>query len=129
MPVRCVWSGRRLTTDTLDIDHCFPWAAWPCGDLWNLLPAHRQINQQAKRDRLPSDHLLNEARDNILGWWNDAYLSTDSLAAQFHSEARASLPTLPGDGTPSFDDVHAAMRFQRLRLWRYQQIPEWDGPG
>jgi hypothetical protein len=35
--LRCVWSGRVLSARTLDIDHMFPWAAWPCGDLWNLL--------------------------------------------------------------------------------------------
>jgi hypothetical protein len=32
-PVSCVWSGEPLSDRTLDIDHCFPWAAWPCGDL------------------------------------------------------------------------------------------------
>ena len=37
-PLHCVWSGRRLEAGTLDIDHCLPWSAWPCGDLWNLLP-------------------------------------------------------------------------------------------
>jgi len=38
----CVWTGRSLSVDILDIDHCFPWAAWPCDDLWNLLPTHRK---------------------------------------------------------------------------------------
>jgi SAM-dependent methyltransferase len=26
-PLHCIWSGRRLEPETLDIDHCFPWAA------------------------------------------------------------------------------------------------------
>jgi hypothetical protein len=30
-PVYCVWSGQRLH-DGHDIDHCFPFTAWPCGD-------------------------------------------------------------------------------------------------
>jgi hypothetical protein len=47
-PLHCVWSGRSLTPETLDIDHCFPWAAWPCDDLWNLMPAHRAVNQHQK---------------------------------------------------------------------------------
>jgi tripartite-type tricarboxylate transporter receptor subunit TctC len=34
----------------LDIDHCLPWSAWPCGDLWNLLPASPRVNQHLKRD-------------------------------------------------------------------------------
>ena len=29
----CVWSGRRLTVHSLDLDHCFAWSVWPCGDL------------------------------------------------------------------------------------------------
>jgi hypothetical protein len=29
--VFCVWSGQRLRED-YDIDHCLPFAAWPCGD-------------------------------------------------------------------------------------------------
>ena len=37
-PLFCVWTGRHLTAD-FDIDHCFPFAAWPCNDLWNLLPS------------------------------------------------------------------------------------------
>jgi hypothetical protein len=40
-PVHCVWTGQRLRANTLDIDHCLPWTAWPCGALWNLLPAHQ----------------------------------------------------------------------------------------
>lgn len=31
--VECVWSGRRLTMASLDVDHCLPWSAWPCDDL------------------------------------------------------------------------------------------------
>ncbi len=50
----CVWTGKKLKEDSLDMDHCFPWSAWPCGDLWNLLPALRSVNQNQKSDRLPS---------------------------------------------------------------------------
>jgi hypothetical protein len=48
---------------TLDIDHLFPWAAWPCSDLWNLPPVHRIVNQKFKRDRLPSAATLSRAED------------------------------------------------------------------
>jgi hypothetical protein len=70
--LRCVWSGRRLDEATFDIDHCLPWTAWPCGDLWNLLPAHRRVNQHDKRDRLPADALLRQAADPIQDWWRRA---------------------------------------------------------
>jgi SAM-dependent methyltransferase len=54
LPLHCVWTGRRLRHDILDIDHCLPWSAWPCGDLWNLMPSHREVNQRLKREKLPS---------------------------------------------------------------------------
>lgn len=63
----CVWSGRRLTEKTFDVDHCFPWAAWPCDDLWNLFPAHRTVNHQ-KSARLPSAKVLLNAADRIMEW-------------------------------------------------------------
>jgi hypothetical protein len=65
----CVWSGVRLDLDKLDIDHCLPWSAWPCGDLWNLLPASQRVNQHLKKDRLPSAAALARARENIIAWW------------------------------------------------------------
>jgi HNH endonuclease len=125
-PIRCVWSDRPLDADSLDVDHCFPWSAWPCGDLWNLVPAHREVNQRKKRDRLPSDDLLIGRRKHIVSWWRDAY-ETEGLHPQFLSEARVSLPALAGAGGLGSDSVFAAMRFQRLRLQRDQQIPEWKG--
>ncbi len=96
-PLHCVWTGKRLQAGSLDIDHCLPWSAWPCGDLWNLVPADRAVNQQAKRDRLPAEGLLQIARGPILGWWQAAYLQGEALPRRFVEEARASLPGLAGE--------------------------------
>jgi hypothetical protein len=108
-PLHCVWSGRRLEMATLDIDHCLPWTAWPCGDLWNLLPAHRRVNQHEKPDRLQADDLLRRAAEPIKDWWQLAYLSEASpvLARRFADEAWASLPGL-GGSTDSASEVFAA---------------------
>ena len=129
--LHCVWSGRRLEEATLDIDHCLPWSAWPCSDLWNLLPAHRRVNQHHKRDRLPGDGLLRAATEPIQGWWRRAYLDPGRgnplLPRRFADEARASLPGLGGSVVPAPDEVFAALRVQRLRLRHDQQVPEWDG--
>lgn len=94
----CVWSGRRLDAGRLDIDHCLPWSAWPCSDLWNLLPADRSVNQHQKRDRLPADDLLRRSRDRMMDWWRAAYLPSEEalMAVRFADEARASLPGLAG---------------------------------
>ena len=140
--LRCVWSGNPLTRTTLDIDHCFPWSAWPCGDLWNLLPASRNINQRQKRDKLPADRALRRAKDRIIDWWDAGYVRADDrpLTEQFTLEASATLPTLdlPTSSLedaftgarldPPLEDVFSAVSLQRLRLSNDQQIPEWQGP-
>ena len=76
--LRCVWSGRTLTRTNLDIDHCFPWSSWPCSDLWNLVPSNRNVNQNEKRGRLPTDLALRRAKDRIIDWWNAGYIRTDN---------------------------------------------------
>lgn len=129
--LHCVWSGRRLEAATLDIDHCLPWLAWPCGDLWNLLPAHRLVNQREKRDRLPADGRLREARAAIQSWWHDGYrMEADTvLSRRFVDEARASLPGLTEtSGAPLLAEVFGALQVQRLRLRYDQQVPEWASP-
>lgn len=130
--LHCVWSGKRLSARTLDIDHCFPWTIWPCGDLWNLMPAHRTVNQREKRDRLPADRLLRSAQDRILAWWNAAYRDETNppITDRFALEAAASLPGVtPGVTPPVFDldNCYSALHVQRLRLKQNQQVPEWDG--
>lgn len=152
-PIHCVWSGSRLTdVRSIEIDHCFPYSAWPCDDLWNLLPASRLANGR-KRDLLVSDGALSRAGEVIRSWWSMAYCGPQNpvLARQFGEEARATLPldTSPdartswapglGDVTldcswpgevpiaTELDDVFSAMRYQRLRLRQDQNLPEWNG--
>ena len=121
--------GACLLAGTLDIDHLFPWSAWPCGDLWNLLPAHREVNQRLKRDRLPSAAALENAGERIVDWWRAAYLSPVDplLPVRFGHEAQASLPGLrTGDAdAPGPERVFAAVGLQRMRLRHDQQVPEW----
>ncbi len=122
--VRCVWTGARLGPDRLDIDHCLPWAAWPCGDLWNLLPARPIVNRHSKRDRLPSAATLAGARAGVQSWWSQAWEAQPALAARFHSEAAIALPL---QGSSALDDVFAGLEWRRLRLRQDQQVQEWSG--
>lgn len=126
--LHCVWSGRDLKAASLDLDHCFPWAAWRCDHLWNLMPCLPTVNNR-KRDRLPGDATLRSARDRILEWWDRGYRSgSDALAGRFMNEARAGLPAMPDDGD-RLEDVFAGLSLQRLRLSHDQQVPEWNAAG
>jgi protein-L-isoaspartate O-methyltransferase len=122
-PVYCVWSGTRLR-DEYDVDHCFPFAAWPCGDAWNLMPASRQINIQ-KSNRLVTQAALERASDTISSWWNDAFLSQgDGLRRQFFLEASQTLPVLVANPEPA--DVIDAMKVHRIRLSKDQGLRPWE---
>ena len=119
----CVWSKKPLRQGSLDIDHCLPWSVWSCGDLWNLMPAHRQVNQHQKRDMLPSDSTLEQAEERILNWWERAYLD-DSLQEKFFLEAASSLPGIHGEAR-NLEEIFESVCLQREKLKRDQQAPEW----
>jgi hypothetical protein len=122
----CTWTGNVLSERSIDIDHCFPWAAWPCDDLWNLLPTHPAVNQHQKRDRLPGTGLLRSAKDRMEDWWGKAYLDAGNqvLSLRFATEATATLPSV-GE-VMSLDDLFSAVSLQQARLKNDQQIPVWD---
>jgi hypothetical protein len=123
-PPVCVWSAAPLRLDALDIDHALAWSAWPCGDLWNLVPSSRRVNQHEKRDRLPSALALARAREPILAWWHTAWAADPALEERFWAEARAALPI---GADASFDTAFAGLEWRRLRVSQDQQAPEWAG--
>jgi hypothetical protein len=116
----CVWSGKRLSGELI-------WSAWPCGDLWNLMPTHRSVNQREKRSRLPADRLLRASEDRIINWWHAAYIQDQpSLREQFWLAASSSLPCIRAEND-SLHDVFDAVSLQRVKLKHDQQVPEWMG--
>lgn len=125
--LRCVWSDKPLTSDNLAMDHCLPFAVWSCDDLWNLVPARKEINGR-KSDRLPAASLLRRRQEAILGWWQQAYLSADTpaLGERFGAEARATLPSLGAEAL-SPDEVFSGLLLQQMRLRHDQQAPVWEG--
>ena len=90
--MRVDWGAIR--SSRLDIDHCLPWSAWSCGDLWNLMPAIPRVNQHMKRDKLPSCAALAAARDEITGWWEMGWLADAALAVREIRGARGPLTAI-----------------------------------
>lgn len=120
--IYCVWSGQRLNED-YDIDHCFPFAAWPCGDAWNLMPASKRINNE-KSNRLVTQTALERASERITEWWDGAYLSPGPDARhRFFVEAEQTLPMLGAAAAPNLID---AMKLQRIRLSKDQGLRPWE---
>lgn len=121
--IYCVWSGQRLKDD-YDIDHCFPFAAWPCGDAWNLMPASKRINNE-KSNRLVTQTGLERASERITEWWEEAFLSAGTDARnRFFLEAGQTLPMLEADASPA--GLIDAMKMQRIRLAKDQGLRPWE---
>ena len=122
----CVWSHKKLNVNNFDIDHCFPYSAWPCGDMWNLLPANRSVNQKQKREKLPKVTALRKSEDLILQWWEKAYLEqSDESRDEFFTQALASLRLTSGQNN-DLEEVFASLLLQQQSLRLNQQIPEWE---
>ena len=121
--LHCTWSAKRLQDKRFAIDHCFPWTRWLNNDLWNLMPATEQANNQ-KRDRLPSAPLMHESENRIKTWWQRAYLDSE-FGERFMLEAETALPLVQGD-KQDVEGIFEAMLHQRARLKANQQIAEWN---
>ena len=67
----CVWSDKKITLATMDVDHALPFSLWRNNDLWNLLPAARKVNNE-KRDKIPTPELLRSRKDAIVDIWKFA---------------------------------------------------------
>ena len=66
----CVWSGKIISQNNMDIDHVLPYSVWKNNDLWNLLPAQRKLNQQEKKDKIPTSNLIKKRAEVIKYYWN-----------------------------------------------------------
>jgi SAM-dependent methyltransferase len=120
----CVWTGAALRAGTIDIDHCLPWSAWACNDLWNLLPTSALANRR-KSGLIVAAPTLAAAKPRILAWWQHGYLgAAEPIRARFAEEARSTLPLAP-DRAPDLEDLFAALDFRRLRLLQETHLPEW----
>lgn len=68
-PVHCAWSGKAIVRSAaLEIDHAIPFSVWGSNELWNLLPAHAQVNR-SKADRIPRPELVRARAGPIVESW------------------------------------------------------------
>lgn len=130
IPAHCIWSGETIKK-TFAVDHCFPFSAYPCNDLWNLLPTKAKVNL-AKSDKLVTSDTLAEARDRMETWWQNAYFRSERLenrlyADRFRREALASLPLEVDERYPDafFESLFEAILLKRVFLKQNQNLPDW----
>ena len=64
--LHCTWTNQPLRA--FEIDHIIPYSLWHNNDLWNLVPAHRLVNN-AKRDKLVARDCLFRQRDAVVHAW------------------------------------------------------------
>lgn len=65
----CVWTGRAITAESMQVDHVIPYSLWRNNDLWNLVPASSGANS-SKSDMLPSHEKLQECKRRIVESWS-----------------------------------------------------------
>lgn len=75
----CPWTERTLAqSDDYAIDHLLPLSVYPINELWNLVPVDRSFNSSVKRDKLPSESRLHEAKPHLVRVY-ETYLHQNEL--------------------------------------------------
>lgn len=112
----CVWTDRRLTAESLHIDHVLPWSLWHNNDLWNLVPASKKANL-SKSDQLPERQFL-RGRKPV---FKDTWARTEASARdRFRREAQAQLGRQLGRDESVLDELFDVLceSVERTRLQR-----------
>ena len=98
-------------------------AAWPCADLWNLLPTNPKINRK-KSDKLPSAEMLDRSSDSIMEWWQRAWSENEVVEKRFLIEAKALLPLF--SESLDLENIFDGLQKRRLAIHADQKIAEWS---
>jgi len=117
----CTWTGKTLRGD-FDVDHIIPFSLTRCNDLWNLVPAAKEVNRQ-KSQRLVSCHTLESSRKRIYECWQ---LLRESFPTRFESEATRAL-IRSSSFSPDWKErafYGLVERVETLAIMR--GVPRWD---
>jgi hypothetical protein len=75
----CPWTEKRIySASPYDLDHLVPISVYPINELWNLVPADPYFNSHTKRDRLPSEAKLTQAKPYLADAYA-TYTASDAL--------------------------------------------------
>jgi len=86
--IHCAWSGKVIRApEAPEIDHLLPFSVLRNNDLWNLLPATKQVNKD-KLDKIPSPEFIDARKPAIKMYWG---LLRDQFPQQFGRELAISL--------------------------------------
>jgi hypothetical protein len=99
--IHCVWSGKAIRDkESPEIDHLLPFSVLRNNDLWNLLPATKQVNKD-KLDKIPSPEFIEVRKPAIKLYWG---LLREKYPLQFDRELAISL-TGPIDMNADWQEI------------------------
>lgn len=106
----------------MNIDHMIPFAVWRNNDLWNLLPAHKDINLK-KKDKIPSSDLLYKRKDAIIFYWEKL---KEHYGEMFEKEIRLSLLDRSMTTAHWQDDCFHQLKDKCKYLINIRCLEEWN---
>ena len=140
--MRCIYSGRELSTRNFALDHYVPWSFVGHDSMWNLIPAHPEVNS-SKSDNLPDKRYLApmvEAhhralvvreemvmREDSPQKWDgllDSYVADLKLPREDLTD-KAKLQAAYQDFIRPLIDLARANRFKAGWVWK-SKTPLWD---
>lgn len=121
--LHCVWTGKQLPKNDMNIDHVIPFSIWKNNDLWNLLPAQTRINN-GKRDKIPSPDLIGRRRDAIISYWEIIH---SHQAERFEKEVRVALLGINSFATWKTNGIEQLKSICE-HLITTRGFEEWKGP-
>ncbi|WP_229598123.1 HNH endonuclease domain-containing protein [Runella aurantiaca] len=111
--MRCIYSGQLITFQNLSLDHFLPWSYVVHDQLWNIIPAPKNINS-AKSDRLPS-----------LETYFEGFSTLQYKAVQFYLKKENQ--QLPEDYNYLFRENLHEMSLETFQdVLRKQITPQWQ---
>jgi hypothetical protein len=117
----CVWTGIPIRyPQKMEVDHILPFSVWKNNDIWNLMPSSIKANR-SKTDLIPSIKLLEERKQQIIGYWGLLYQKSP---VRFENEMKISLL---GESDLNFDVAFEKLMDKCRYLIEIRGYNSWEG--